>query len=127
MMGCVVDRSRGHFRLLAHNGAFVALSCHDTLDIINLRTIECLSRYTPAQTDVCIRRKGRLNLQTHTPASLNVGSTRFCWICGRAVSLESCKADEHGNMVHEDCYLVRMKLNNSAPGVRANDPPKFHP
>jgi hypothetical protein len=33
-----------------------------------------------------------------------------CWICGKSVSLESCKADEWGNAVHEECQVVRIAL-----------------
>jgi hypothetical protein len=35
-----------------------------------------------------------------------------CAICGRAVELECCKTDEHGEAVHEKCYAARM-----APGM----------
>jgi len=34
----------------------------------------------------------------------------ICWICGKAVDLQSCKADENGIAVHEDCYLMRVAL-----------------
>lgn len=33
-----------------------------------------------------------------------------CWICGNAVDLESCKTDENGIAVHEDCYLLRVAM-----------------
>lgn len=55
-----------------------------------------------------------------TPRSTSgAGSTTFCWICGRSVSLEAGKTDEHGNLVHEDCYveLVRLKKEQSQLGV----------
>jgi hypothetical protein len=42
-----------------------------------------------------------------------IPSIRFCWICGRAVSLENGKADEHGNIVHEECYTARLKLEHA--------------
>lgn len=32
--------------------------------------------------------------------------SNVCWICGKVVSLEECKVDEHGLAVHEDCYVV---------------------
>lgn len=35
-------------------------------------------------------------------------SNRICWICGKLVSLEQCKIDEHGMAVHEDCYTTRI-------------------
>lgn len=41
------------------------------------------------------------------------GSTKFCWICGRPVSLETCMIDEHGSAVHEDCYIAGIRLNNA--------------
>jgi hypothetical protein len=39
---------------------------------------------------------------------------RMCWICGRAVSLETCKIDEHGNAVHEHCYAVKLALSKES-------------
>jgi hypothetical protein len=36
-----------------------------------------------------------------------------CWICGNQVSLEKCKIDEYGQAVHEDCYSVKMALQNA--------------
>ncbi len=33
-----------------------------------------------------------------------------CWICNRPVCLETCKTDEHGNPVHEECQFLRMAL-----------------
>ena len=39
-----------------------------------------------------------------------VPSIKFCWICGRPVSLENGETDEYGNIVHEHCYTARMKL-----------------
>ena len=32
--------------------------------------------------------------------------TDYCWICGNAVDLRTCKADEHGMAIHADCYLL---------------------
>lgn len=50
-------------------------------------------------------------MQSSTPTS--VGSTRFCWVCGRAISLDNCKLDEHGNAVHSECYDMRQKLKQA--------------
>jgi len=44
------------------------------------------------------------------PKLAAIPSAKFCWICGRPVSLENGKTDEHGNIVHEDCYTTRLKL-----------------
>ena len=41
-------------------------------------------------------------------------NTWTCWICGHAVSLETCKTDEHGEAVHEECYVVRLALENAS-------------
>jgi len=34
-------------------------------------------------------------------------ATPNCWICGRPVQLESYKIEEHGQPVHEDCYIAK--------------------
>ena len=36
----------------------------------------------------------------------------ICWICGNRVSLERCKIDEHGEAVHENCYVSKLTLQN---------------
>jgi len=41
-----------------------------------------------------------------------IPSIKFCWICGRSVSLENGKTDEHGNIVHEACYAARLRLEH---------------
>lgn len=33
-----------------------------------------------------------------------------CPICNKPVRLETCNTDEHGNAVHEDCYILKIKL-----------------
>ena len=38
-------------------------------------------------------------------------ATPNCWICRKPVELESCKIDEHGQAVHEDCYLAKLALD----------------
>ena len=35
---------------------------------------------------------------------------KTCWICGKLIQLEECKIDEHGQGVHENCYLTKLKL-----------------
>lgn len=32
----------------------------------------------------------------------------FCWMCGKLVELETCKTDEHGMAVHENCYASKI-------------------
>jgi hypothetical protein len=43
-----------------------------------------------------------------------------CIICTKPVNLENSKADEWGNAVHEECYLLKIQLK------RATTPP-FEP
>ncbi len=49
-------------------------------------------------------------------------SSKFCWICGKSVSLECCKTDEHGNAVHEKCQVVRLALAKGPEKVKT--PPR---
>jgi hypothetical protein len=37
---------------------------------------------------------------------MSEGFTVTCWICGKSVRLEDCKADDRGRPVHEDCYVA---------------------
>ena len=32
----------------------------------------------------------------------------FCSICCKSVDLGTCKIDEHGRPVHEDCYTAKV-------------------
>jgi len=38
----------------------------------------------------------------------------MCWICGRAVGLDTSKTDEHGCAVHELCYVAKIALSNES-------------
>lgn len=35
---------------------------------------------------------------------------RFCWICGKGTDLRTCKIDEYGMVVHENCYATKLAL-----------------
>jgi hypothetical protein len=35
-------------------------------------------------------------------------ATPNCCICGKPLSLESCKFEERGQPVHEDCYVAKL-------------------
>lgn len=37
-----------------------------------------------------------------------------CSICGKLVSLETCRTDEHGWAVHEVCYVKEIVLGRNA-------------
>jgi hypothetical protein len=52
-------------------------------------------------------------MDTPTP-NVGGGSATFCWICGHAVDLRTCKMDEHGNTVHEGCYAARITMKDEA-------------
>ena len=38
-----------------------------------------------------------------------------CWICDRAITLESCAIDEYGKGVHADCYAAKLAHRNADP------------
>ena len=40
-----------------------------------------------------------------------------CAICQMAVSLEECKTDEGGQVVHEDCYVQEIVGHESLAGL----------
>jgi hypothetical protein len=48
--------------------------------------------------------------------------TKFCWVCGRDVSLEKCKTDEHGLTVHEQCLAKRKKPKSDSARPKPSQP-----
>jgi hypothetical protein len=48
--------------------------------------------------------------------------TYFCWICGHAVDLETCKSDEHGMAVHENCYVLKVALTKESKRLMVRKP-----
>jgi hypothetical protein len=42
-----------------------------------------------------------------------------CSICNQPVELETAKTDEDGNLVHEDCYVRRVRLKEITPPAQS--------
>jgi hypothetical protein len=40
-----------------------------------------------------------------------------CVLCGRPVELETCKTDERGKSIHEQCYLRKIRLKHASERV----------
>ena len=40
-------------------------------------------------------------------------SPLLCRICGKPVAVEGCKTDDDGKAVHEDCYVLKLRLEQS--------------
>lgn len=40
--------------------------------------------------------------------SLTTNGLACCAVCGDTVELESCKTDEHGQAVHQKCYIASL-------------------
>lgn len=38
----------------------------------------------------------------------------LCSICNRRVPLENAKTDEHGWAVHEECYVLKLRLKRAS-------------
>jgi hypothetical protein len=41
-----------------------------------------------------------------------------CFICGKPVLLEIAKTNEYGRAVHEECYVLRIKLEHATMPVQ---------
>jgi hypothetical protein len=41
----------------------------------------------------------------------------LCSICNRQVPLEKAKTDEHGLAVHEECYVLKLRLKHAGEGL----------
>ena len=38
----------------------------------------------------------------------------LCRICGKPVAVETSKTDEDGRAIHEDCYVLKVKLEQAS-------------
>lgn len=38
----------------------------------------------------------------------------FCRICGKPVAVETSKTDEDGKAIHEDCYVLKVRLEQGS-------------
>jgi hypothetical protein len=41
----------------------------------------------------------------------------MCCICGRAIALETAKTNEYGCALHEECYVLRLQLEQATKPV----------
>ncbi len=39
-----------------------------------------------------------------------------CPVCGKEVPLETAKTDEWGRAIHDDCYLLTLRLKRASSG-----------
>jgi len=46
-----------------------------------------------------------------------------CGICHEPVKIETSKTDEAGRAVHEECYLLKVKLHRATSSQIVNDVP----
>ena len=49
------------------------------------------------------------------------GQTPLCLICNAPVPLETAKTDERGNAIHEECYLLKVRLQREAGSTEARN------
>jgi hypothetical protein len=43
--------------------------------------------------------------------------TPTCALCNSPVELETCKVDERGSAVHEECYVRKIRPTPAAPKI----------
>ena len=41
-------------------------------------------------------------------------SPLLCRICGQPLAVEACKTDDGGKAIHEDCYVLKLKLEQAS-------------
>jgi hypothetical protein len=55
-----------------------------------------------------------MSLSTRKPYRFKGTSPLPCRICGKPVTVETCKTDEGGKAVHEECYVLKLKLEQAS-------------
>jgi hypothetical protein len=111
-------KDRMNFVNMAHFGAYDFFASNVNwfhkleLNYICSYSVRCrFFRCTPKSLEFCLKMN---------PTSS--GSSRFCWICGKVVSLESAKTDHHGNAVHELCYVAKIRAENESLKLKPKRP-----
>jgi hypothetical protein len=51
------------------------------------------------------------------PAYAGIRWVPTCVLCGRPVKLETCKTDECGKCIHEQCYVRKIRLEQASERV----------
>ncbi len=54
----------------------------------------------------------RLN-QSGQQLGLDASGRPRCFLCGKPVPLDPSKTDENGKAIHEECYVLRMRLRRA--------------
>jgi hypothetical protein len=54
-----------------------------------------------------------LSLRVRLPHPIQTCGS-LCPICNKLVRLETAKTDEHGLAIHEECYLLKLKLKHAS-------------
>jgi hypothetical protein len=58
----------------------------------------------------CAQQRLNRHLRWTGPAMSEPISLPVCSICDESVQLETSKTDENGRAVHEECYVLKVKL-----------------
>ena len=53
-------------------------------------------------------------MSTHPHAQIPRSSLLLCPLCNKPVSVESAKTDERGRAIHEDCYVLELKVKQAS-------------
>ena len=55
-----------------------------------------------------------LSPQNVSQNSKEKSSLLLCRICGKPVPVETANTDDVGNAIHEDCYVLKVKLEQAS-------------
>jgi len=71
------------------------------------------------EIDAALELKIRRLKQSGPHPGLDASGLPRCFLCGKPVPLSTSKTDENGNAIHEECYVLRMRLRRA---TRKDDP-----
>lgn len=66
------------------------------------------------EINVLLEVKGGRFKQSGLMLVLDAPGLPRCSLCDKPVPLDTSKTDEYGKAVHEECYLLKMRLNRAA-------------
>jgi hypothetical protein len=65
------------------------------------------------EIDAALELKIRRLKQSGPQLGLDASGLPRCLLCGKPVSLDTSKTDENGKAIHEECYVLRMRLRRA--------------
>ena len=99
-----------------------------SLTLLRISLLQRIGRLRSNNSLACLDQDGQdlenvsmsLSSQNVSQKFTESSSPLLCRICGKPVAVETCKTDDGGNAIHEDCYALKLKLEAASKDGRGS-------